>query len=113
MTCRYWLITANEQLPLEEAMTRPDREWLRRPIRCTLASVLILAATSLGAAPPPSGAGNKVPRFERDVLPILKEHCLKCHGSQRPKVGLDLRTPRSMRRGSHNGPVLVRGPVEQ
>ena len=31
--------------------------------------------------------------FSRDIQPIFAEHCTKCHGSEKPKGGLDM-TPR-------------------
>ncbi|MBM3736054.1 MAG: DUF1553 domain-containing protein [Acidobacteria bacterium] len=49
------------------------------------------------------------PRFEKDVLPILTKYCFTCHGQSSPKLGLDLRTAASALKGSHNGPVVVKG----
>ena len=48
------------------------------------------------------------PDFEKDVLPVLTRHCLKCHGAQ-GKGGLDLRTPAGLRRGGQTGPAVVAG----
>jgi len=31
--------------------------------------------------------------FSRDIQPIFAEHCTKCHGSEKPKAGLDITTP--------------------
>jgi mono/diheme cytochrome c family protein len=52
-------------------------------------------------------------RFERDVLPIFKVHCLKCHGQQSPPAGLDLQTASSVLKGGHNGPVVFSGSLEK
>ncbi|MFN0100969.1 MAG: PSD1 and planctomycete cytochrome C domain-containing protein [Bryobacteraceae bacterium] len=49
------------------------------------------------------------PRFEKDVLPVLTKYCFTCHGQSSPKLGLDLRTAAGTLRGSHNGPVIVKG----
>lgn len=49
------------------------------------------------------------PRFEKDVLPIFTRYCFTCHGQSSPKLGLDLRTAGSALKGSHNGPVIVKG----
>src|SRR5207247_3884900 len=53
------------------------------------------------------------PLFERDILPVLSAHCLKCHGTQPPPAGLDLRTAASVLKGSDNGPVVVKGSPEK
>jgi hypothetical protein len=48
------------------------------------------------------------PDYGRDVLPILKDRCLSCHGEQK-KGGLDLRSRAGMLRGGETGPALVPG----
>ena len=58
-----------------------------------------------------AAAAAQAPRFERDVLPIVTAKCLSCHGGN-SMVGLDLRTAASLFKGSHNGPVLVKGSPE-
>lgn len=48
--------------------------------------------------------------FERDVRPILRAHCLDCHGAIDEKDGnLDLRLVRFMESGGDSGPALVKG----
>ncbi|HUQ92141.1 MAG TPA: DUF1553 domain-containing protein [Bryobacteraceae bacterium] len=61
----------------------------------------------------PLGAQNAEPRFEKDVLPVFTEYCFTCHGQSSPKLGLDLRTAASALKGSHNGPVIVKGSPEE
>jgi hypothetical protein len=51
--------------------------------------------------------------FEDDVLPILKAHCVKCHGSQDTQGGLDLSSAASLMQGSDDGPVVVKGVAEK
>jgi len=53
------------------------------------------------------------PRYEKDVLPILTKYCFTCHGQSSPKLGLDLRTAAGALRGSHNGPVIVKGKPDE
>jgi len=49
--------------------------------------------------------------FEHDVRPILKAHCMMCHGEdEKPKGGVDLRLRRFMDRETEDGDhVLVPG----
>jgi hypothetical protein len=48
--------------------------------------------------------------FERDVRPILKQHCFQCHGEEeKPEAGLDLRLVRTMQKGGDSGAAVVAG----
>ena len=49
------------------------------------------------------------PRFQTDLLPILRTHCLRCHNSEARLAGLDLSTETSLFQGSASGSVLVPG----
>ena len=66
---------------------------------------LRLWITAVFAAP--SAAGP--PRFETDIAPILREHCVKCHGAEARKGGLDLRTAAALIHGGDTGPAVVPG----
>src|SRR5438046_5204664 len=74
-------------------------------------SALWLLVTLLGTGS--TLAGDAPPRFERDVLPILRAHCLKCHGTAQRKGGLSLLTPTAMLQGGDGGPALVKGNVDE
>ena len=52
------------------------------------------------------------PSFERDVRPVFEANCFSCHGGT-VMLGLDLRTVTSILRGSHEGPVVVKGSPEK
>lgn len=56
-------------------------------------------------------AGRDV-SFELDVLPILQNHCVKCHEPNGPGYqasGLDLRSYESLMRGTRHGKIVVPG----
>src|SRR5437879_13826223 len=52
-------------------------------------------------------AADDAPRFARDVQPLLKRHCLKCHGPAKREAGLNLSTAAGIVRGGKNGAALV------
>lgn len=62
-----------------------------------------------------AGAADSKLMFERDVRPILKEHCTHCHGEEEhPDGGVDLRLRRFMDAPLENGAkLLVPGHPEQ
>jgi hypothetical protein len=49
------------------------------------------------------------PQWERDVLPILQQYCLGCHGETAQTSGLDLRTVSGILKGGNKGPAIVKG----
>jgi len=51
--------------------------------------------------------------FEKEIKPILRAHCLDCHGGvEGKKGGLDLRLVRTMVSGGKTGPALEKGNAE-
>src|SRR2546423_10477921 len=63
---------------------------------------LLLSSLPVVAAAPPT--------FEKDIRPILKEHCFDCHGEgDKLRGGVDLRLRRLMLKGGDDGPVIVPG----
>ncbi len=69
----------------------------------------LLAVLTCGMLTTSVGADDKSLVFETHVLPILKSHCLKCHGDGKVKGGLDLRSMASLVSGGDNGPAIVAG----
>jgi len=57
-------------------------------------------------------AGKRV-TFEKDVVPILNTHCLKCHGGAKREAGLDVRRRFTLLRGGDTGPAIVVGKPKQ
>ena len=75
---------------------------------------IILAAMTAGMVESSAGAQekNQVARaasFSKDVLPILKASCGKCHTGKDAKGGVDLSSYASMKKGGKGGPVFVEG----
>src|SRR5262245_34532087 len=81
-----------------------------------MATVLAgLTAVAVWAAPPdlaPDHAekmakGREL--FTRHVRALLVENCVKCHGGDTTRSGLDLTTREHLLKGGDNGPVVVPG----
>lgn len=59
-------------------------------------------------------AGFAASTFEKDVRPILKEHCFHCHGEDGVKKSdLDVRLARFLLQGGKSGPAVVAGKPAQ
>src|SRR4051812_18825513 len=83
--------------------THPRRVPAMRPY-AFLAVIAPLSAAWLlpaGAAGPamPASAVPPGPLFSRDVLPVLQAKCLSCHGGEKQKAGLDLRSKAAALKG--------------
>lgn len=77
---------------------------MKRPLRAALLSFALIAAScgTLIAA---------TPTFQHDVLPVMQQRCIGCHGEQ-ASGGLDLRTLESVMKGSSGGPAVSPGHPE-
>jgi mono/diheme cytochrome c family protein len=87
-------------------MLRPAAIW------STCLTLLVAAPLARGAEPiaaQPAAA----PRFETEVAAILAVRCQRCHGSEKPKGGLDLTSAKSLSRGGESGPAVVPGKVDE
>ncbi len=47
--------------------------------------------------------------FKSDVRAVLKQHCVKCHGGDKTRGGLDLTTRASLLKGGDEGVIVVPG----
>lgn len=50
--------------------------------------------------------------FDRDILPIFREKCIRCHAGVEPKAGLNLTSPSSLLTGGKSGAALRIGAAE-
>jgi hypothetical protein len=76
----------------------------RRPITIVVLATLAVLASALSCA----GADTAIV-FETHIAPIFEARCIKCHGKEQTKAGLDLRRRFAMLEGGDSGPALVPG----
>ena len=69
----------------------------------------IRMSTFLAVVAGASAAAAEAPKFESDILPIFKAHCLGCHSGPKAQAGLDLRTLDGVLKGGKTGPAVVPG----
>ena len=72
---------------------------------------LALTGRLAGAEPIPTAA--QLEFFEKEVRPVLAEHCYECHGPKKQKSGLRLDARAFVLKGGEVGPVVVPGQPEQ
>ena len=70
--------------------------------------ILILSTKDRAAAANPSTAPATA-----DALTILEAHCVRCHGGENTKGGLDLRTREAALRGGDEGAAIVPGKAKE
>jgi hypothetical protein len=80
---------------------------LKRSLIRTTALLASLSGFAYGAD------GEARPTLQHEILPLLKAHCLKCHGPIKPKGKLNLTSARSLARGGSTGPVIVPGDLDE
>ncbi|HVS39158.1 MAG TPA: PSD1 and planctomycete cytochrome C domain-containing protein [Gemmataceae bacterium] len=81
-------------------------------MRRRLCSALLPAASLLAFAVR-AAAADPAPVFEKDILPLFQEKCLRCHGSDTRRAELDLRGKAAMLKGGESGPALSPGSPEK
>src|SRR5438034_7114731 len=70
----------------------------------TRLTLLALVAAGPAVAAPVSPAD--VDFFERQIRPVLSEHCWSCHGPKKQTAGLRLDTRAGLLRGGESGPAI-------
>ncbi len=71
-------------------------------------SVLAALAVPASAAEPTPPAGHPT-----SVLTLLEQHCVRCHGGEKTKAGLDLVTREALLRGGESGASVISGNPEK
>src|SRR5262245_55936740 len=74
------------------------------------AGLVALVATTTSAADFPA---EDIEFFEREVRPLLVEHCHKCHGPKMQKGGLRLDSRAAVLKGGDTGPAIKPGDVKE
>ena len=72
-----------------------------------LLAMAVLGGVNLSAAADTSA--QQIEFFERQVRPILSEHCYSCHGEKKQESDLRLDSAAAVRVGGASGPVIVPG----
>ena len=75
-------------------------------------SLAALALVGLAAAAPaddkkPAFPADQLAFYEKDVLPVLKTHCYKCHGNGKHQGKLSLESREGILKGGDLGPAVV------
>src|SRR5881296_401304 len=83
--------------------TNPARI-MKNPI--TLVAALVLLAHG------PARAADKVD-FAKQILPILQQNCIKCHGAEKQKGKLRLDSKEAAMKGGKDGVVIVAGDADK
>ncbi len=85
--------------------------------RSLIAGVLFCAVVSVAPAadPKPTFTAEQVKFYTDQVAPVLKAHCLKCHGENPKKLkgGFDLRTRGAVLAGGDTGPGAMPGKAKE
>jgi hypothetical protein len=75
----------------------------RSLFRTTLIGLLVVALLPLGAQ---AEDKKRELTFAKDILPIVRAKCIRCHAGVEPKAGLNLTSPSSLLTGGNSGAAL-------
>ncbi len=98
--------TEPEPAPATETVSQPTETPTTEAAPATEAPVTEAPATEAAAT---EAAASTNISFAAQVKPIFDNKCIKCHGIDSVKEGLDMRTYESIMAGSFNGAVIIPG----
>lgn len=94
--------TASAPAPAPETESQPTHDSV---VETSVPATETLAATE---TPLPATEAAAV-SFSADILPILNQSCVNCHGGQFTREGLNLTSHDLLMQGSFDGPVVIPG----
>ena len=65
------------------------------------------AAAKAAKAEAEKFAAIKEPKYDKDILPVFKQNCIKCHGKEKPKGKFRLDTFVELQKGADGEPVII------
>jgi mono/diheme cytochrome c family protein len=96
-------LSGHPSAPRKHSLPRPNAA-LRLAVAVPTSAVVCLLL--LAAAPSAARADDA---FEKNIRPILVQHCQGCHGPEKQKAGLRLDSKAGWQTGGENGPAIVPG----
>src|SRR4051812_21583572 len=69
-------------------------------------------AAGLALLAAPGAARAQSVTFSKDIVPIFRQSCAKCHGARQPQSGLSLATYSGLEKGGKGGKALVPGKAQ-
>lgn len=87
---------------------KPEFLQLMRPFFSILFSGLFLSSLA-GVTACAEDKPQNTPDFQKDVLPVFEEKCLRCHGAKHRDGRLDMRTLAALLEGGNTGPAIKPG----
>ncbi len=81
------------------------RPAFRKSAFATLICILV-TALQVPSETPAADVAKVELTFEKDIIPIIKAKCIRCHAGVEPKAGLNLTSPSSLLTGGKSGAAL-------
>ena len=79
---------------------------------CRSAWVCLALLTALVSPPAGAQTFTRAPMWQHEILPVLEEHCVRCHGGDQTMAELDLTKFESVLKGGVSGPPITPGHPE-
>src|SRR5262249_29944466 len=95
---------------LHRTASHPEDAGMTLLIRTGPSGILLCVLLSLFAAP---ARAADAPVFEKTVLPLLQAKCVRCHGGDKLKADLDVRSRAALVKGGESGSAVVPGSPEK